>query len=1124
MIFSSIKTKLTCAVFVLIVIIMTATTIATLFFFEEKFRENISRDQFALLNAVANQMDEHIVTALVNLDTAADSLTPAIVANHARAERFLAEHSNLLHFYDNSLFLFSRSGRLIAAHPREMNFIGKDFSFRDYFGDTVLSGKICISAPLNSVQKQSNPIVMFTAPVYGSKGEIIAVLGGAVGLKQQHYLRSLSSVKLGRNGFLSLYDSNRTVLMHPDSTRLLQTDPPDRETLVERALQGFAGTAETVTHDGVPVLRSVKRLDSSDWVLAISYPLADAYGSIHAARKYFLAGSLAAALLSVLVVWPLMRYLTKPLLAFTRHLETLPSLDDAGRLFQSHCRDEIGILVRAFNYMILELGRRKAELKAQKEFAERLVQHSSLPTFVIDAEHKLLIWNKACEELTGVKSADIIGSDNHWTAFFDQKTPLLADLLIDGDDHQLPLERMVCSRSKLIADGWRCEGWYEQLNGTKRYVILDAAPIRGEGGEIVAVIETVQDMTDLKLAEQAVRESEERYRQLFENNPHPMWAYDLENLAFLAVNNAAVAHYGYSRDEFLAMTIKDIRPPEDIPPLLANIARVSDGMDHAGVWRHIRKDGSVILVEITSHTMQFGERRAEIVLAHDVTERMRAEEALVKLSTAIEQSPVSVVITDATGIIEYANMMNERIYGFRRGEGLGSRAIILDRHSCEEAELICPVISAGNTWRGTFRNRKKSGETFWEQATVSPVKNGEIVTHFIIIEEDITERKSLEEQLRQSQKMEAIGTLVGGIAHDFNNMLTAIIGYSTMAQLRLDASTPGYEYLNNVLAAGERAAQLSKSLLAYSRKQVSNPVTADLNDIVGNAESLLRRLVPENIEFTLSLAATPLTVKADAGQIDQILMNLVANARDAMSGSGRLKLSTEVTALHDADAASFGRELSDNYALLAIADTGVGMDETVRERIFEPFFTTKEVGKGTGLGLSMVYGLVKQHNGFITCHSEPGRGTVFKIYLPLIDEEKQQAAPTGDTVLPRGDETVLLVEDDENVRLLLTQLLEASGYRVIVAGDGQDAVARFAEHKSVVKLVILDVIMPKMGGKDVSDTIFELSLDARILFISGYTADIVPQDLLINERCAFLSKPIAPGEFLHSVREILDTP
>ncbi|MBS1127767.1 MAG: sensor histidine kinase response regulator, Cache 1, and sensory box, partial [Nitrospirae bacterium] len=442
-------------------------------------------------------------------------------------------------------------------------------------------------------------------------------------------------------------------------------------------------------------------------------------------------------------------------------------------------------------------------------------------------------------------------------------------------------------------------------------------------------------------------ESEEKYRILFESNPHPMWVYDIETYRFLTVNDAAVNHYGYTRDEFLSMTIKDIRPAEDVSPLMENVSRVTTGMDKAGVWRHRKKDGSLIYVEITSHTVDFGGRRAEIVLANDVTDSLK-----------------------------------------------------------------------------------------------------------------------LEDQLRHSQKMEAVGLLAGGVAHDFNNVLTAIIGYGNLLQMKLAPTDPLRAYAESILTTSQRAAQLTQSLLTFSRKQVVNPLPLELNGIIMRVEKLLKRLIREDIELRTELTHGNTTVLADSIQVEQMLMNLVTNARDAMPRGGTLTISSVITDL-DADfVTAYGYGQPGPYVRLTVADTGAGMDERTRERIFDPFFTTKEMGKGTGLGLATVYGIVKQHRGFIDVESAPGAGTSFHIYFPLSRVDSTRSAAARARELKGGSETVLVAEDDEVIRNLTRSVLTEFGYQVIVAKDGEEAVSLFGENRDRTDLLLLDVIMPRKNGRD----------------------------------------------------------
>lgn len=498
-------------------------------------------------------------------------------------------------------------------------------------------------------------------------------------------------------------------------------------------------------------------------------------------------------------------------------------------------------------------------------------------------------------------------------------------------------------------------------------------------------------------------ESEEKYRILFENNPHPMWVYDLETLGFLTVNDAALEHYGYSRDEFLSMTIKDIRPAEDIPPLLENVSRVTTGIDKAGVWRHRKKDGTLIEVEITSHVVDFGGRRGEIVLANDVTNSMK-----------------------------------------------------------------------------------------------------------------------LEEHLRQAQKMESVGLLAGGVAHDFNNVLTAIIGYGNLLQMKLEKTDPLRNYAESIMTTAQRAAQLTQSLLAFSRKQIINPIPIELNSIILRVEKLLKRLIREDIELVTLLVPADTTVMADSIQVEQVLMNLVTNARDAMPRGGTLTINTSLEELSEDIIAVHGRGKPGAYVRLSISDTGEGMDERTRERIFEPFFTTKEMGKGTGLGLASVYGLIKQHKGFIDVESEPGRGTSFHIYLPALKGGvTKREAPVEET-LKGGTETILVAEDDEIIRGLTSSILREFGYTVIVAKDGIDAVEVFREDRDRINLLLLDVIMPRKNGKDAYEEIRMLRPGIKVLFISGYSADMISKEGILEKGLSFISKPVSPSELLRKVREALD--
>ncbi|HEY4481438.1 MAG TPA: response regulator [Candidatus Brocadiaceae bacterium] len=399
------------------------------------------------------------------------------------------------------------------------------------------------------------------------------------------------------------------------------------------------------------------------------------------------------------------------------------------------------------------------------------------------------------------------------------------------------------------------------------------------------------------------------------------------------------------------------------------------------------------------------------------------------------------------------------------------------------------------------------------------------------ISTDITERKRMEEverklreQLYHVQKLESVGTLAGGIAHDFNNILTAIIGYGNLLQKDMKEGGSSRDYVQKILKSAERAANLTQGLLAFSRKQISNPVPVYLNEIIKGVESLLVRVMREDIKLTTTLSDKECVVMADVGQMEQVVMNLATNARDAMPDGGFLNISTDAVEIDNAYIKAHGYGEIGRYALITVSDTGVGMGKKTKERIFEPFFTTKGVGKGTGLGLAIVYGIIKQHNGYINIYSEPGKGTTFRIYLPVIESKVEKKNTEAQHVVHKGGtETILIAEDEEDVREITKIVLEGHGYTVIEAVDGEDAIDKFRENKDKIDLLLFDIIMPNKNGKEAYKAIKEMRPDIKALFMSGYSEDSVSKKDLPGKGFKLIVKPVSPTELLKRVGEALDT-
>lgn len=754
---------------------------------------------------------------------------------------------------------------------------------------------------------------------------------------------------------------------------------------------------------------------------------------------------------------------------------------------------------------------------------------------------------------------------------------------------------------------------------------------------------------DKERAENDLRRSEERYRLLFESNPHPMWVFQIATLRFLAVNDAALEHYDYSRTEFLSMTLRDIRPPEDIPALETSIWRTPDRPGTSRIWRHRTKYGRIVHVEVTGRNIEFEGRAASLVLAIDVTERIKAEDA-VKRSEAeyrsiVHGAPYGIYRLDDKGDVLMANPALVTMLGCRtegevirlnssdeifwdpeevrravspwepvlqsyetrwrskNGEkitvrlagrelsGAGSPEYevfvenITARKQAEDAlrsseerfskafrnsplaitisteaegryldandaflkllgyareEVIGHTAAELRFWtepsdRGQMIQRLKKGESVAKHNTRHQTKSGEIREAevwaetvdldgqrcVLAITQDVTEFRQLEAQFRQAQKMEAVGQLAGGVAHDFNNLLMIIASYARLIPEHVKDPENIQRYAMQIDEAVSRAASVTRQLLAFSRKQVLEPTVLSLNTLILGLGKMIPRLLGSDIEMSLLPNANGM-VRADATQMEQVLLNLALNARDAMPSGGKLIIETNDIHLDAGYPGHKGTEIpAGDYVMLAVSDTGVGMSKETQTHIFEPFFTTKG-SSGTGLGLATVYGIVKQSEGFIWVYSEPGQGTTFKVYLHKIDEPEQTtvrhraAAPD-----PRGSETVLLVEDEAPLRTVIQIYLQSLGYTVLTAGNGEEALIILQNNSQVIELLITDIVMPLIGGPELAEVARKTRPSLPVIYISGYTDRALDRST-IGENGSFLQKPFGLRTLAQKIREVLE--
>jgi two-component system cell cycle sensor histidine kinase/response regulator CckA len=634
---------------------------------------------------------------------------------------------------------------------------------------------------------------------------------------------------------------------------------------------------------------------------------------------------------------------------------------------------------------ITELKRAEKEIRRSEERFRRLFDSNTIGIAIADISGGILETNDAYLDMLGYTREEHLAGKFRW----DDLTPPEHR----GRD-QVAVEQLQLTG---VARPWEKE--LIRKDGSRVPVLIGVAMLQASEGSCIAYI---VDLSQQRQSSEALRRSEERYRLLFHINPQPMWVFDEKTFAFLAVNEAACRHYGYSEDEFLGMTIREIRPAEEVSALLGRLADDEKTNQDAGIRRHRTKEGNVIEVEITSHPLLFDGREAQLVLAADMTAR-----------------------------------------------------------------------------------------------------------------------RQLELQLRQSQKMEAVGQLAGGVAHDFNNLLTVILGYSDLLATEVGEKSPLMESIDEIRKSGERAASLTRQLLAFSRRQVLEPKVLEVNALVSNLEKMLHRLIGEDMNLVTLLDPAVGRVYADAGQIEQVILNLAVNSRDAMPKGGRLTIETSNVDLDDAYAREHVSVRPGRYVMLAVTDTGTGMSAETKSHMFEPFFTTKGQGKGTGLGLATVYGIVKQSGGYIWVYSELDRGTTFKVYLPRVDAKPEVRAATPVKSSIRGTETILLVEDDQAVRALTRRLLEEKGYKVLEASGSQAAIAIAESAEQPIDLLLTDVVMPEMGGSDLASRLVTLRPGIKVLYMSGYTDDAVVRHGLVAEGATFLQKPFTPERLAQKVSETL---
>jgi PAS domain S-box-containing protein len=823
-------------------------------------------------------------------------------------------------------------------------------------------------------------------------------------------------------------------------------------------------------------------------------------------------------------------YAGVPLITEDGHvLGALCAIDEHPRDWSRRAIDVLTALAAA---VMSEIQRRIAERAAHdtqlRLCAERTLAHAvqqQMPVGVVVAEipsGRLVSVNAQMTEIfrTAFKPVADLNGYTEWVGFHHNGTAYSA--------LEWPLARTVITKERVRGEEIRIR----RGDGTDGFIRMNSAPVVDSDGEIVAAVAIVVDVSDRREAERAMRATDERFRFVAQATNDVLWDWDLQTNS-LVWNASVETAFGHKQNKIYPeiQWWHDHIHPEDRDRVIAGIRGVLDqgGTSWTDQYRYRRGDGTYASVMDRAYIARDNSGAAVRVIGAmtDVTERSRSEAAIrfqAQLLNAVQQA---VVATDPEGIVIFWNDFAERLYGWAAEEAVGKSiqeltpAPFLREHGGEIGQRGAP----GESWTGEFLVQGKSGKVFPALLTTSPVRDQQgTVLGYVRVSIDLTERRNLEEQFRQSQKMDAVGRLAGGIAHDFNNLLTVIRLNTEIIMEGFDPTDPRSEDVKQIRSAAERASSLTRQLLAFSRKQILQPRVLNMNSVVGSVEPMLRRLIGEDITIVSSCTARGYVV-ADPGQIEQILVNLVVNARDAMPQGGTISIETNNVELDENYTSEHAPVVPGRYVMLGVGDTGVGMTRETREHAFDPFFTTKDAGKGTGLGLATVYGIVKQSGGYVWIYSEPGKGTTVKLYFPEVSAAA--AFKTGEYKVAareaaRGSETILLVEDEDAVRGLTSRILEKQGYRVIVAQHGREAMDIATKEEGRIDLVLTDIVMPGMNGRGLVERLAGIRPRIKSLYMSGYTDDDIIRRGFIEPSKSFLQKPFTSDALLQTVRKVLD--
>jgi PAS domain S-box-containing protein len=1124
----------------LLALIMTAaigvTGVLTLHLFEKSIKNSILTGLEGISNSSSNAMGKFLNDTLLETQAVAMALPREALEQRdvALIQEKLQEFVGVFPKFENGMFILDVDGRLWVDYPSCVETRGQSFGHREYFQRTIREGKGIIGVPYTSA-RTGQPVLTFTALLRGTSNQVLGVLGCSARLLSSDTLETIRKTTIGQTGYIYVYDTTGLMILHPQNDRVLKRDvPPGVNRLWDAGIAGFQGTGETINSRGVAMIASVRRIDSTQWILVAQQPTREAFAPLEELRNQIFVSILLAVSGAIVLGALGVGKITAPLVRLRNDAAQLGHLAAeraagtsgegthlAGKPPVAQGRDEIHDLVDVFEGMTHQLDTAMGSLKKSAKDWERTFDSVQDAIFILDREHRIQRLNKAAARLLKVEAQSARGAS--------------CFKLVHGMDASPP----DCPYTQTLRTGKTTTREQKDLL-SGRYSKIITTPIVDEDGTMVGCVHVISDITERKLMEEALRDSEKRYRELVDLLPQTVFEFDEKGIITF-VNKNGFDTFGYSPEDFeKGVHVLSMISPEHHVRAIQNInLKLSSLTDNSmyNEYSALKKDGRsfpaiVYSTPIIKNNQPAGLRGILI----DITEQKIAEEVLRenrnKFQALFELCPEAIFLETMEGRIIDCNMAAEKMTGYSREELLtmGVGELVPEEVTATLPVLREEIISAGAYFAESL-SKRKNGEAFPVEVHIKRIDlSGEQAVLAVI--RDITarkeaerERSKLEVQLRQAQKMEALGTLAGGIAHDFNNILAAMLGYTELAlcSAPLEAGLRGH--MGEVLKAGNRAKNLVRQILAFSRRSEQERKPIEIGGIVREALKLLRASLPATIAIHQNIGTDLGTVMADPTQIHQVLMNLCTNSAHAMRRRGGVLEVALDEVMVDANDPEYYSDLKPgSFLRLTVNDSGDGMSQEVLERIFDPFFTTKGPGEGTGMGLAVVYGIVRSCGGSISVHSTPGVGTRFTLLFPRAEFCRQAQTVTEPMcAMVRGEERILFVDDEASLVHWGEELLVKMGYEVTARTSSIEALKAFSAQPERFDLVITDQTMPNMTGLELVKKIRVIRPNIPILLCTGFS------EMISDARCetlgiqGLLMKPVSMEELGRTIRKALRT-